>query len=173
MQFTKNSLNLDAAQETERIVKFLQTNMRQTMRRGAVVGISGGIDSAVVLALAVKAFGPQRVVAIMMPDKDSDSLSEKLARELAAKYGVEPIMENITGALEGYNCYQRRDEAVKRVVPEFDAAKGYKSKIVLPPDLLDGGTLNVFSVTVVRPDGSELNKPLPARDMLQIVAASN
>ena len=143
------------------------------MRRGAVVGISGGIDSAVVLALSVRAFGPGRVVAVMMPDKDSDPISEKLARELAAKFGVEPILENITRALEGFDCYRRRDGAVKRVVPDFDPSKGHKSKIVLPQDLLDGDTLNVFSVTVVRPDGSQETKPLPAREMLEIVAASN
>jgi NAD+ synthase len=173
MRFSKNSLNLDPAKETERIVSFLQQNIRQNMRRGAVVGISGGIDSAVVLALAVRAFGPGRVVAVMMPDMDSDPISEQLARELAAKYGVEPILENITRALEGFDCYRRRDGAVKRVVPDFDASKGYKSKIVLPQDLLEGDTLNVFSVTVIRPDGSQETKPLPAREMLEIVAASN
>jgi NAD+ synthase len=173
MRFSKNSLNLDPAKETERIVSFLQQNIRQNMRRGAVVGISGGIDSAVVLALSVRAFGPGRVVAVMMPDKDSDPISEKLARELAAKYGVEPILENITRALDGFDCYRRRDGAVQRVIPDFDAARGYKSKIVLPQDLLEGDTLNVFSVTVVRPDGSEETKPLPAREMLEIVAASN
>ena len=101
MRFTKNALNLDAAAETDRIVKFLQQNVRQTMRRGAVVGISGGIDSAIVLALAVRAFGPNRVVGVMMPDKDSDPISETLARELAARYGVEPILNDLTKALEG------------------------------------------------------------------------
>jgi NAD+ synthase len=173
MRFSKSALNLDAAKETDRLVSFLQTNIRQTMRRGAVVGISGGIDSAVVLALSVRAFGPGRVVAVMMPDKDSDKISETLARELAAKYGVEPFLEDITKALEGFNCYNRRDGAIKRVVPDFDAAKGYKAKIVLPQDLLDKETLNVFSVTVIRPDGSEETKSLPAREMLEIIAASN
>jgi NAD+ synthase len=173
MQLTKNALNLDPARETDRIVKFLQQTMRQTMRRGAVVGISGGIDSSVVLGLALRAFGPARVVAVMMPDKDSDTLSEKLARELAAKFGVEPLLAPITDACEGFGCYQKRDEAIARVVPEFDPKKGYKAKIVLPQDLLDEATLNVFSVTVVRPDGTEATKPLPAREMLQIVAATN
>jgi NAD+ synthase len=174
MPFNKNSLNLDAAAETERIVEFIQKNVRQVMRRsGGVVGISGGIDSAVVLGLAVRAFGAGKVVAVMMPDKDSDPISEKLARELAAKFGVEPLLENITSALEGFDCYRRRDDAIRRVFPEFDDAKGYKAKIVLPPDLLDAGTLNVFSVTIVRPDGKEENRPLPPREMLQIVAASN
>src|SRR4051812_43932799 len=147
MRFSKSALNIDAAEETGRLVAFLQQYMRQNMRRGAVVGISGGIDSAVVLALAVRAFGAGRVVAVMMPDKDSDTLSEKLARELAAEFGVQPLLEDITKALEGFKCYERRDNAIKRVVPEYDAGKGYKAKIVLPQDLLDKDTLNVFSVT--------------------------
>jgi NAD+ synthase len=173
MRFSKESLNVDPARETERIVAFLQKTVRQNMRRGAVVGISGGIDSAVVLALSVKAFGPERVVAVMMPDKDSDHISEVYARELAAKYGVEPLLEDITAALQGFDCYHRRDDAIRRVFPEFDAAKGYKAKIVLPSDLLESNTLNVFSITIVRPDGKQESKPLPSREMLQIIAASN
>jgi NAD+ synthase len=174
MHFTKNALNFDAAKETDRIVKFLQQNVRQAMRRsGGVVGISGGIDSAVVLALAVRAFGPKQVVAVMMPDQDSDPISETLARELAAKFGVEPRLENLTRALEGFDCYRRRDDAIRRVFPEYDAAKGYKAKIVLPQDLLDGGTLNVFSVTIITPDGREESRALPPREMLEIIAATN
>src|SRR5438876_11555332 len=174
MQFTKNALNIDPAAETDRIVGFLQQNVRQTMRRsGGVVGISGGIDSAVVLGLAVRAFGVGKVVAVMIPDKDSDPISETFGRELAAGFGVEPRLENITRALEGFDCYRRRDDAIRRVFPEFDAAKGYKAKIVLPQDLLESGTLNIFSVTVITPDGREENRPLPPREMLEIVAASN
>jgi NAD+ synthase len=92
---------------------------------------------------------------------------------LAARFGVEPRLEDITGALRGFNCYQRRDDAIRRVVPEYDAAKGYRAKIVLPQDLLDAGTLNVFSVTVIAPDGRKETRPLPPREMLEIVAATN
>jgi len=174
MQFSKKSLNLDPSLETDRIVRFIQQNVRQTMRRsGGVVGISGGIDSAVVLALTVRAFGPQKTVGVMIPEKDSDPISEKLARELAAKFGITPILESITGALQGFDCYRRRDDAIRRVFPEFDDAKGYKAKLVLPPDLLEAGTLNFFSVTVVKPDGSEESRPLGPREFLEIVAASN
>jgi len=173
VQFTRNSLELEPAKETERIVRFLQQHVRQTKRRGAVVGISGGVDSAVVLALCVRAFGAGRVMAIMMPDKDSDPLSEKLGRELAAKFGVTPHLEDITAALEGFGCYRRRDEAIRRVVPEYAAEKGFKAKIVLPQDLLEADTLNVFSLTVIRPDGREETHPLPPREMLEIIAASN
>jgi len=174
IRFNQNAVDIDPAAETQRITDFLRTNVRSGMkRRGAVVGISGGIDSAVVLALSVRAFGAANVTAVMMPDCDSDPLSERLARELAARYGVEPLLEDITEALVGFDCYRRRDGAIRRVFPEYDAAKGYKAKIVLPPDLLEAGTFNVYSVTIVAPDGREETRPLGPKEMLEITAASN
>lgn len=173
-RFTQNIVDIDPHAETERITAFLRTNVRKEMkRRGAVVGISGGIDSAVVLALSVRAFGPENVTAVMMPDRDSDPLSEKLARELAAVYGVTPLLEDITSALDGFDCYRRRDAAIRRVCPEYDADEGYKAKIVLPPDLLEAGTFNMYSVTVIMPDGSQRTIPLGPSEMLEITAASN
>lgn len=173
-RFNQNAVDIEPVAETQRITDFLRINVRRGMkRRGAVVGISGGIDSAVVLALSVRAFGAANVTAVMMPDRDSDPLSERLARELAARYGVEPLLEDITHALEGFNCYRRRDDAIRRVFPEYDAAKGYKAKIVLPQDLLEAGTFNVYSVTVVKPDGSQETLPLGPKEMLEITAASN
>ena len=174
MTFDKCSILLDPAAETTRIVSEMRRTVRQVMRRsGAVVGISGGVDSAVVLALAVQAFGAEHVIAVMLPERDSDPASERLARGLARQFGVEPLLESITAALEGFGCYRRRDEAIRRVFPECDAGAGYKVKIVLPPNLLDEGTLNVFFLTIVTPQGIELRKPLPAPEVLQIVAASN
>ena len=60
-------------------------------RNGAVVGISGGIDSSVCLALSVKAFGAEKVLGIIMPEKDSSPDSEELALELAARFGSAPL----------------------------------------------------------------------------------
>ena len=173
MVFSSKVLELDAAGETERIVRWMRENARTLRRTGAVLGISGGIDSAVCFALSVKAFGPERVVALMLPEKDSDPESERLSRVLAEQYGVEPILERITPVLDGFGCYQRRDEAIKRVFAEYDPGLGYKAKIVLPPDLLDGNTLNVFSLTIVKPDGQEENKRLPPRELAQVIAASD
>lgn len=174
MMFGRHALDIDPAAETERIVSMLCSTVGTAMRRrGGVVGVSGGVDSSVVLALCVRAFGPQRVAAIMMPETDSDPESEELARQVAHHYGVEPVLEDITPALKGFGCYRRRDEAIKRVFPEYDATVGYKAKIVLPQNVLDEDTLNVFSLTIVTPDGEEKNKRLPLRDYFQIVAASN
>lgn len=174
MSFGPHVLKLDPQAETERLVSEMQHYVRKVMRRrGGVVGISGGIDSSVVLALAVRAFGPQNVVALMLPEKDSDPDSEALARMVARHYGVEPVLEDITPVLDGFGCYARRDEAIQRVFPEYDPQAGYTAKIVTSANVLEGGTLNVFRLVVVTPDGEEMSKRLPPKEYFQIVAASN
>jgi NAD+ synthase len=174
MSFTKEILKLDPSIEADRLVEFLRHNVHKVMRRyGAVIGISGGIDSSTVLAICVQAFGPTRVTALMMPDKDSDEESVPLARKLAETYGLEPILEDVTPALEGFGCYTRRDGAIKRVYKAYDPALGYKSKISLPPDLLNRDSLNVFYLTIVTPEGEEITRRLPVREYMEIVAASN
>ena len=174
MEFSKNILNIDPQKVSDELIEMMRKNVRKNMRRyGGVVGISGGVDSSVVLALCVRAFGPERVAALMLPEKDSDPDSEALARRLANHYGVEPILEDITSTLDGFGCYPRRDEAISRIFPEYDATIGYKAKIVLPQNLLDENTLNVFNLTIVTPDGEEKTKRLPPKEYFQIVAASN
>jgi NAD+ synthase len=172
--FDVHALDIDASAETNRIVSFLRDKVRNTLhRRGLVVGVSGGVDSAVVLSLAVRAVGPSKVVALLLPERDSDSSSENLARLLTSLLGVETIREEITGALEGFGCYARRDAAIRRVVPTYHAEAGYRAKIVLPDDLLDADTLNLFHLIVVAPDGHQIATPLPPKEFLEIVAASN
>ncbi|HOU44879.1 MAG TPA: NAD(+) synthase [Anaerolineaceae bacterium] len=170
--FDGHILDLNVEQEVNRITDFLRESILQTLhRRGAIVGISGGIDSSVVLALCVRALGPQRVVGILMPERESSPDSAILAQKLADQFGIATVLEDITGALDGSGCYQRRDEAVRRIFPAYGPE--WKLKITLPGSLLDQETLNVFRLTVVTPDGEEMTQRLPVQEFLQIVAASN
>lgn len=170
--FSKNILQLDVQQETERITNWIKTSVINDLhRRGVVVGISGGIDSSVVAALCVRALGNQKVLGILLPESESSPESKQLALELAKTLGIETITEDISEALIGAGCYQRRDEAIRRIIPQF--GEGWKSKITLPGSLLDEQTLNVFYLTVVSPDGDEITKRIPTAEFLQIMAASN
>jgi NAD+ synthase len=144
----------------------------QLKRKGAIVGISGGIDSSVTLALAVKALGAENVLGIMMPEKDSSGDSKMLALKLADKFGVQTIEENITSALEGFGCYDRRDEAVARVFPEYNP-QSYKMKIGINAKSINSNLPPVFSLTVIDKNGVDKSKLLPANEYLQIVSASN
>lgn len=141
-------------------------------RKGAVVGISGGIDSSVTMALAAKYLEPQRVFGVMMPEKDSSPDSENLAEKLAAKFGVEAVVENIRPALEGFKCYERRDEAIKKVFPEFNPLTD-KSKIGINQTGLNQKLPPVFHLTVIDKSGTQQSKIIPVKEYLQIVAASN
>ncbi len=141
-------------------------------RRGGIVGISGGIDSSVTLALVVRALGAEKVLGVMLPEVDSSPDSLALALKLADKYGVKTIEENISHALEGFGCYRRRDEAVKRVIPEYVPGRD-KMKIGIPREILEQKLPAVFYLTVVFENGKVVSKRLPMDAYLQIVAASN
>jgi NAD+ synthase len=163
----------DIDSECDQIVNRLRQNVTEKLHRfGAVVGISGGIDSSVTLALAVLALGPEHVLGIMLPEKDSSKDSALFAKILADKFNVRTVVENITDALLGFQCYARRDEAVKRIFPEYDPSR-FKMKIGVKTSGLYTNLPPLFSVTIIDPDGMERSERLPAAEFKQIEAASN
>jgi NAD+ synthase len=170
--FRRDILDIEPAVATETITTHLRTSVYSVLgRKGAVVGLSGGVDSSVVLALCCRAFGPERVTALLLQEKESSPENVILARMVAQQFGVQPIAEDITGALEGFGCYRRRDDAIRSVFPEYDST--YRSKITLPGDLLDRDALNLFSLTIISPEGEAQSKRLPMSEYLHIVAATN
>jgi len=173
-QFTSNVLFIDNIElEVEKITSKLSYDLQHSLKRkGAIIGISGGIDSSVTLGLAVKAFGPEKVIGVMLPEKDSSNESKELAVLLADKFGIKTIEENITPALTGFGCYMRRDEAVKDVFPEYDANL-YTMKISLSQEQIKHNLPPLFSLTIVDSNGNNKSKILPLKEYLQIVAASN
>lgn len=172
MPQTLNALEIDAPAAVSQIVTALRGQLASGLkRRGFVVGMSGGVDSSVCAALAVEAVGPKRVLGLFMPERESDPASLELAKTLADQLGIDQVIEDIAPTLEGAGCYRRRDEAIRRVVPEFGA--GWGCKLVLPPDRLDADRLNL-TYLVVQPPGGEMSRVrLPASEYRQIVAASN
>jgi NAD+ synthase len=139
-------------------------------RKGAVVGISGGIDSAVVAALCVRALGKDKVLGLFMPEHHSSDDALRLGRMLAADLGIEAVVEDIAPTLEGLGCYRRQDEAIRTVVPAY--GPGWKCKLVLP-SILESERLNVTRLTVQQPNGETSTVRLPVAAYLQMVAATN
>lgn len=165
-------LQLDVKSEIDRITSEIRRNVHQVLRKqGAVLGVSGGVDSSVALALTVRALGAERVVVLKLPEKESEPVSSLLADSLALKFGVSTITEDISLALEGLGCYKRRDEAIQRVFPQYQP--GWNARIILPGSLLDGQTLSIFHLEIEDPVAGKLSQRLPLREYQQIVAASN
>ncbi|SYZ73070.1 NH(3)-dependent NAD(+) synthetase [Candidatus Zixiibacteriota bacterium] len=173
MKFSKDSLKIDAARVTDELCQEILHQVRVELKKsGAVIGISGGIDSSVTAALCARALGPERVLGIMLPEKESAGESKTLAESLSQKFGFEAILENISGGLEGMGCYRRRDEAIRTVFPEYSPDE-YKCKIVIPQNILEKDTFNFFNLTIENDKGVVKSKRMPLQAYLQIVASSN
>ncbi|MCU0789140.1 MAG: asparagine synthase-related protein, partial [Verrucomicrobia bacterium] len=130
------SLELDCEQAAAGIVAGIRATVRKRFRkRGLVVAMSGGIDSSVVVALAVRALGPKHVLGLLMPERDSASETLPLSMGLARHLDIEFVHEDITPMLEAAGCYRRRDEAIRQAVPDYTAE--CRSKIVLPSVVQD------------------------------------
>ena len=169
--FSAEVLKIDAARETEAIQRTIREIVCQQFRRkGAVVGLSGGIDSSVTAALCAGAFGRERVLGIMMPESDSAAESVQLGRLVADSLGIDATVETITPILSAAGCYQRRDAAIRQLIPEY--GPDWKSKIVLP-NMLDRDAYPVYSVVAQSPTGRELRVRLTADAYLGVVAATN
>ena len=169
--FDKRVLRLEPAAEAARIASALSEQVLALFRRrGAVVGISGGVDSAVVASLCVRALGRDRVLGLLMPERDCSADALRLGRLVAGQLGIKAIVEDIGSSLDALGCYRRQAEAIRRAVPEYD--EQWKCKLVLP-SILDGAALNLTRLTVQRPDGETFTVRLSAAVYLQIVAATN
>lgn len=169
--FGPAALMIDPAAEVERIVRALRSEVGGILhKRGLVLGLSGGVDSSVSVALAVRAVGAKNVLALFMPEYDSDPESLRLGRMVAETFGVSTAIEDIGPALEALDCYRRREEAIRTVLPVYGA--GWKSKLVIA----DAKTTKGYALTSLvaqSPDGALHTVSLPPAVYLAIVAATN
>jgi NAD+ synthase len=168
--FGPASLRIDAELETAKITASLASYLAHTKRRGVVVALSGGIDSSTVAAACVAALGRERVFGLHMPERESSSETIMLSRLVAGSLGIDSALEEISPILEAAGCYQRRDDAIRKVYPDY--GPGYKSKIVLP-SVIDSDSFRLYSVVVMAPDGSRTKHRLTPESYLGIVAATN
>ena len=168
--FSKDLLKLDCALEVERICDLIRREVLQNFhKKGVVVALSGGIDSSTVAALAARALGPDRVLVLMMPEKDSSGDTLELSQLMAGHLGVKTIHEDISPILEASGCYRRRDDAIRLLIPEY--GPDWKSKLVLPN--VDSDSLRIFSVVAQAPDGTQVSRPVSLEAHLGIIAATN
>lgn len=170
--FGPDALRIDPEAAVAAIAAGIQRQVREVLNReGAVVGLSGGVDSSVVAALCARALGPDRVLGVMLPERDSNPDSLGLAAQVAAKFGIETLVEDLTAALEGLDCYRRRDEAIRRLLPGY--TDRHRAKITIGSNVLARDSLNWFKLTVESPGGESATRRMPPAEYLQIVAATN
>jgi NAD+ synthase len=167
---THDVLKIDCLAEIDRIAAHIRSVLAERLRRrGLIVAISGGIDSSCCAALAVRAVGADRVLGLIMPERDSSDSSADRAIALASHLGIEAVKQDIAPTLEAIGCYSWRDSAIRRVLPDY--GPGWRMKIVIAGGM--SGRINHFRLIAKAPWGDSTEVRLGLHDYLQIVAATN
>lgn len=165
---TGPTASFDAAACLERLAAGTAAAVTGLGRGGAVVAVSGGVDSGVVAGICVRALGPDHVLCLQLPERDTAGESSAVGHELASSLGARSVEEPITDALEALGCYRRRDDAIRRVFPDYEP--GWRHKLVRSRPT--GGVI-VFSLVVERPDGTEERRRMPPDAYRELLAATN
>ncbi|MEO8806999.1 MAG: NAD(+) synthase [Burkholderiaceae bacterium] len=169
-ELNAETLRIDCAAEVEKISRWMVDAVGSKLhRRGVIIALSGGVDSSVCGALAVRALGASKVFGLLLPEHDSSSSSADLGAQVATQLGIKYQLEHIGPTLEAIGCYRWRDEAMRAVFPAYTT--GWKSKIAIAGGAQ--GRLNFFKLVVQSPGGEVFEKRLPIREYLQIVSATN
>lgn len=169
--FSAHTLEIDSAATAARIEQSIREQVLGTLkRRGAVLGLSGGIDSSVTASLCVRALGKERVFCLFMPDTDSEDDSLRLGHLVAAQLGIETALEPIGNTLSAIGCYERQIQAIRELFPDY--GPGWKCKVTLP-SILDSERLNISHLTVQSPEGETRSARMTLKAYLGLIAATN
>ena len=171
MQFSKEVLKINCEVEADRISVFIKDQVLSMHREGIIIGLSGGVDSALCAALSVKAIGKEKVLGLLLPDRESSPQSADFASKHAKQLGIRTELVDITPVLEAFGSYEKRDAVAKSIFPEF--SQGHKLKITLPSDILNKDNLNFFTLTVVDPEGVAKSTRLNNAQARGIIAATS
>ena len=117
---------------TNEICQFIQDEIyNKLQKKGAVFGLSGGIDSAVTAALCTKSFEPEQILGLIMPEKESNRSSQILAEQVSKKFNFNTEIIDITKILESFGVYEMKETIVYEKFPEFNSKCKYR--VVVPP----------------------------------------
>lgn len=160
--------DFDPARATAVLQEGIVQAVQRLGRRGAVIAVSGGVDSGVVAALCAGALGPERVMLLRLPERDLGEGSSDLGRELAERLGAPTAEEQISPVLEALGCYRSQDEAIRGVFADYEP--GWPHKLVRSEPT---GAVIVFSLVVERPDGDQERRRIPSAAYRALLSATN
>jgi len=172
MKFSKDIIRSDPEFEAGIVQDFLTAQVKGVPKRdGIIVGVSGGVDSAVVASLAVRAVGKENVLGMILPEKESNPISEEYALKAIKSLGIEHIKVDLTENVASYGAYAIRDKIIKEIFPDY--GPGHKFNIYLPQNLLDVDRYNYYTLRVDDGRGNTKEKRLNKKQLLAITAAAN
>lgn len=171
MEFNLDVLKIDPAREVDRLSEFVVAQVQSFRKKGVIVGLSGGIDSACMAAVAVHALGKEKVVGLVLPEAESNPISSEYAMKHAKKLGIEHRQIDVTSTVDSVVPYKWRDEFIQKMIPDYEP--GYKYNITLPTDLLDRASFSFYRLQVQMPDGEIKSKRLSHEELLTLTSFAN
>jgi NAD+ synthase len=172
VSFSLDILKIDPEEELIKLSQFIVDHVKTIFRRkGVIVGLSGGIDSACMAAIAVHAVGKENVVGLILPEKESNPISSRYAEKHAQALGIEHREIDVSPTVDSVVRYDWRDTYIKNLVPEYKP--GYKYNITLPTDLLERDSFSFYILQVAMPDGELKKKRLSMDEFRTITSFAN
>jgi NAD+ synthase len=149
-----------------------ETVLHQFKKDGIVIGISGGIDSAVIAALAVDALGPDRVYGLILPEKESSPSSRELGIDLCNTLKIRFDEVPITPMLESFKIYAKKEDLIRELFPHYNPAI-HTTSLYRPPMIAAEKMLNIPSLILLKDHEAIGTKRLSAHQFFTVLSLQN
>ena len=157
MDNSKNILKIGNIEEiSKKLQNFIRLQVSENLqKKGIAIGLSGGVDSSVTAALSVKSVGPENVLGLILPEKESSPKSENLAKTLAQNLGIKTITIDMTPILDAFDVYNIREDIVKKYFSSFNEKCVYR--LTVPQNAVLTGGLRIPFLEV-QDENDEIHK---------------
>jgi len=152
---------------------FIKETVRHQFRKdGIIIGVSGGIDSAVIAALAVDAVGADRVFGLILPEKESSPSSRELGIDLCRALKIRYEEVPVTPMLESFNIYAKKEALIKELFPQYDPSI-HTTSLSRPPMIAAEKLLNIPSIILLKKRETISTKRLSAAQFFYVLSLQN
>ena len=152
------------------VTDFIKNEVFEKFQKsGAVLGLSGGIDSAVTCGLCVKSLNPEKILGLIMPERESDPQSQETAENVGKEFNIETKVVDITNILESFGVYEKKENIVKEKFPDFDSECKYR--VVVPPKL--ESSVGIPYLEILDGKGITHKNKISSSEFLNLTAATS
>ena len=152
------------------ITDFIKNEVFEKFQKsGAVLGLSGGIDSAVTCGLCVKSLNPEKILGLIMPERESDPQSQETAENVGKEFNIETKVVDITSILESFGVYEKKENIVREKFPDFDSECKYR--VVVPPKL--ESSVGIPYLEILDGKGITHKNKISSSEFLNLTAATS
>ena len=143
--------------------------LEKFQRKGTVIGISGGIDSAVMASICTRSVNPNQVLGLIMPEKESDPSSQILAEKIANQLGIETKIIDITSILESFGVYENKEKIIKEKFSNFNNNCMYSVRV---PSKF-GNSVGIPFLEILDDENKKHQIKISASEFLTLTASSS